>query len=239
MPVVDVHTHMYPPVSPPSSFTDMINPKFKEAIILTKTQAYMSLLRSRTTVPYVKSFDSTGERLVILPAEDTASTSRGRPIGPEYYSLEEKLAFMDTHGISISVISLANPWLDWLPSSTAAETAMQINDDTEAMCAEAEGRLYAFATLPLSAPIGEVVAEVERVTKLRHVRGVVMGSSGLGEGLDDPRLDPVWEALEREGMVIVSTCGNGWVRLSRVVLIFIPVPPSALWIAEQCLRSAG
>jgi aminocarboxymuconate-semialdehyde decarboxylase len=164
----------------------------------------MTLLRSRNEVPYVKSFDSTGERLVILPAEDTASTSRGRPIGPEYYDVNEKISFMDVHGIDVSVISLANPWLDWLPSSSATETARRINDDTEAMCAASKGRLFAFATLPLSAPIEEVVGEVGRVAKLTHVRGVVMGSSGLGEGLDDPRLDPVWQSLEKEGMVIVG-----------------------------------
>lgn len=76
----------------------------------------MNLLRSRETVPYVRSFPddpASGDRLVILPAEDTASTARGRPIGPEYYDVEQKLQFMENHGIDISVISLANPWLDW------------------------------------------------------------------------------------------------------------------------------
>lgn len=82
-----VHTHMYPP-------------------------AYMQLMRSRDKIPYVRSFPddpAAGDRLVILPAEDTASTTRGRPIGPEYYDVKEKLAFMSKHGIDVSVISLANP----------------------------------------------------------------------------------------------------------------------------------
>ncbi|KAK5167704.1 uncharacterized protein LTR77_007403 [Saxophila tyrrhenica] len=157
-------------------------------------KAYMDLLRSRNEVPYVRSFPdnpAAGDRLVILPAEDTASTSRGRPIGPEYFDVNEKLAFMDVHGIDVSVISLANPWLDWLPSETAAEAARMINDDTEKLCADHEGRLYAFATLPLSASSGEIVREIERAAGLKHMRGIVMGSSGLGAGLDDPALDPV------------------------------------------------
>lgn len=180
MPVVDVHTHMYPP-------------------------AFMALLRARDKVPYVRSFPddpSAGDRLVILPAEDTASTSRGRPIGSEYFDVAEKIAFMDTHGIDISVISLANPWLDWLPSEEAAATARTVNDDVERMCVEHEGRLYAFGTLPLSAPAGEVVAEIERLATLPHHRGVVMGTSGLGSGLDDPALDPIYAALEKQGQVI-------------------------------------
>ena len=167
----------------------------------------MDLLRSRDKVPYVQSFPddpASGDRLVILPAEDTASTSRGRPIGPEYYDVKQKLAFMDTHGIGISVISLANPWLDWLPSEEAAETARKVNDDVERMCVEHEGRLYAFGTLPLSAPAGEVVSEIERLAKLSHMRGIIMGTSGLGSGLDDPELDPIYAALEKHQQLIVS-----------------------------------
>lgn len=180
MPTVDVHTHMYPP-------------------------AYMDLLRARDKVPYVKSFSddpAAGDRLVILPAEDTASTSRGRPIGPEYYDVKEKLAFMDAHHIDISVISLANPWLDWLPSAEAAEIAKRINDDVERMCAENEGRLYAFGTLPLSAPAEQVIQEIERITMLQHHRGLVMGTSGLGNGLDDPALDPIYAAIEKHQLLI-------------------------------------
>lgn len=180
MPVVDVHTHMYP-------------------------QAYMKLLRSRNEVPYVRSFPDSpeaGERLVILPAEDTESTSRGRPIGPEYYDVEKKIAFMDAHGIDVSVISLANPWLDWLPSDTAAQTARVVNDDVERMCAEYEGRLYGFGTLPLSAPIADIAKEIERLAAMPHMRGVVMGTSGFGTGLDDPGLDAVWAALEKHQQII-------------------------------------
>ena len=178
--VVDVHTHMYPP-------------------------SYMDLLRARDKVPYVRSFPddpAAGDRLVILPAEDTQSTSRGRPIGSEYYDVNEKLAFMKAHSIDISVISLANPWLDWLDPSEAAETASRVNDDVERMCVEHEGKLYAFGTLPLSASAGEVVEEIHRLSKLPHHRGIVMGTSGLGTGLDDPALDPIYRALEESQQLV-------------------------------------
>ena len=181
MPVIDIHTHIYPP-------------------------AYISLLRSRTTVPYIRSLPnnpSSSDRLIILPAEDTAaSTNRGRPIGPEYHDISAKLAFMDAHGIDISVLSLANPWLDWLPAETAAETAREINDDLERECEEHEGRLYAFGTLPLSAPGGQVVGEIERLAGLGHVRGVIIGTSGLGKGLDDPALEPIYAALQKQKQLI-------------------------------------
>ncbi|KAF1345821.1 2-amino-3-carboxymuconate-6-semialdehyde decarboxylase-like protein [Delphinella strobiligena] len=180
MPVVDIHTHIYPP-------------------------AYTALLRARNEVPYMRSFPdnpSAGERLVILPAEDTASTSRGRPIGPEYYDISQKIGFMDAHGVDVSVISLANPWLDWVEASMAAQTAREINDDVNAMCGEHPGRLFAFGTLPLSAPVEDVVAEIRRLGTLKFMRGVIIGTSGLGRGLDDPRLDPIYAALEAEGQLI-------------------------------------
>jgi len=174
--VVDVHTHIYPP-------------------------AYIDYLRNRTTVPYIRSFpDSPNpnqERLVILPSEEDApSTSRGRPIGKEYWDVEEKLQFMKTHGIDKSIISLPNPWLDWVPSNEAAAMARGVNDDFRAMCAKAPDNLLAFATLPLSAPVDQIVEEIERIAKFSEMRGVIMGTTGLGAGLDDPALNPIWAALE-------------------------------------------
>lgn len=59
-----------------------------------------------------------------------------------------------------------------------------------------------FAALPLSASMEEVVAEVRRLGGLKTVRGVIMGTGGLGSGLDDERLGPVWGALEEAGLTV-------------------------------------
>ena len=174
-PIVDIHTHIYP-------------------------SSYLSLLRARKTVPYLLDLPAPASpRLIILPSDDhesLAPSSRGRPIGPEYSSLEEKLAFMSKHHISISIISLANPWLDFLPAQEALSAARQINDELNGICQESQGKLYAFAALPVSAPSSEIVAEIERLQKLSHIRGIILGTTGLGTGLDDPALEPIWEKLE-------------------------------------------
>jgi aminocarboxymuconate-semialdehyde decarboxylase len=171
-PIVDIHTHVYPP-------------------------SYITLLKSRSAIPYIRSFPpSTGLRLVILPAEDTESTSRGRPVGAEYYDINEKIKFMDTHNIDISVISLANPWLDWVPNHEAATAAKDINDEVDAECAKFPGRLYAFGTLPLSGGKDVIVNEIKRLKSLKSMRGVILGTTGLGKGLDDPELLPIFSALE-------------------------------------------
>ncbi|KAI9808088.1 MAG: hypothetical protein M1827_007508 [Pycnora praestabilis] len=181
MPIVDIHTHVYP-------------------------SSFMNLLRSRTSVPYIRTFPpDPSSRLIILPGEDstsTSSTSKGRPVGPSYYDIRKKIEFMDTHKIDISVISLANPWLDFLPSDEAGPAARTINDEVNSLCGQYPGRLFAFGTLPLSASTEVIVMEIERLSKMKFVRGIIMGTSGLGQGLDDPALDPIYAALEASNQLI-------------------------------------
>lgn len=105
---------------------------------------------------------------------------------------------MDKHGIDISVLSLANPWLDvsLVSPTDVAAMAIRCNDDLNDWCELYPGRLYAFGTLPMSGSVEEIVAEVKRLKGLKWMRGVICGSIGMGKGLDDLRLEPVWEALQ-------------------------------------------
>lgn len=187
--VVDVHTHVYPP-------------------------SYMAMLRARKTVPYIHDPVSGDPRLIILSSDDDPSIpidERGRPVDTSYSDINVKLTFMQQHGIDSSVISLANPWLDFLDPSEAQQWAERINNDLEETCAQnnkstgpdnalplqERSTLFAFATLPLSAPSADIIVnEIKRLKTLPHIRGVIMGTSGLGNGLDDEKLGPVWAALE-------------------------------------------
>lgn len=179
--VVDIHTHVYP-------------------------QSYMDMLRARKTVPYIHdpSTPDAPPRLIILSSDDDSSIpldQRGRPVDSSYSDINVKLEFMRRHGINVSVISLANPWLDFLESDQARPWSERINNDLDATCAnvnrESKEKLFAFGALPLSAPSTDiVVGEIERLNTLSHLRGVIMGTSGLGNGLDDAKLDPIWNALQ-------------------------------------------
>ncbi|KAK3380272.1 uracil-5-carboxylate decarboxylase [Lasiosphaeria ovina] len=186
--VVDVHTHMYPP-------------------------EYVRILESRTTIPLVRSFPGAPDpRLILLQAEvpllDSAAAAAesaqdsaaapaipGRPLTRHYASLEQKLHFMDTHGIDISVLSLANPWLDFVDAASAGDVAQSINAEFAHMCSQHPGRLYFFAALPLTAPLATVLASIKHVQALPRCRGVILGTSGLGQGLDNPALLPVFAAV--------------------------------------------
>lgn len=185
--IIDIHTHTYPP-------------------------SYIDLLSSRTEVPYIhRPSDGSDPRLIILPSDDDPSkppSKRGRPVDVSYSSWEKKIKFMKTHDISVSVVSLANPWLDFLPPTTALSTAQQINNDLSTACVtqnsknDPSARLFAFASLPLSAAPDEITSEIHRLKALPPIKGVILGTTGLGSGLDDPKMHPIWSALESSQTMI-------------------------------------
>ncbi|KAF8913722.1 hypothetical protein CPB84DRAFT_1757352 [Gymnopilus junonius] len=184
--VVDIHTHVYLP-------------------------RYAALLRSRSSVPFIRSTTThqgtSEDRLLILDHEP----SGGRPVGAQYWDREEKLKFMDKHGIDISIVSSANPWLDFLPASQARTLASELNNDLEQYCSTSPvvgnhkvKRLYGLGLLPLVPEIttSALLEIVRQIGSLPHLRGLIMGTRGIGKGLDDEALDPVWAAIENAGLIV-------------------------------------
>ncbi|KAL3667323.1 hypothetical protein V7S43_007552 [Phytophthora oleae] len=186
---IDLHTHVYLP-------------------------RYMDILRGRKDVPFVRPGIG-GERLIILPAErqqmeeqrnsmtpHSASISAGRPIGGEYWDADNKIRYMNRHGIRMSVLSLANPWLDFLPLEEQVQQATLLNDDMETLCRGSSGRFLAFGVVPQDSTTA--VKEVQRVAShLPHVRGVILSTAGLnGKGLDDPEMLEFYRAMDCAGLTI-------------------------------------
>ena len=56
----------------------------------------------------------------------------------------------------------------------------------EALCSASGGRLYGLGLLPVRDPEA-AAAELERIARLPHLRGAVIGTTGAGKGLDDRR----------------------------------------------------
>ncbi|KAL8693230.1 MAG: hypothetical protein Q9218_001903 [Villophora microphyllina] len=187
--IVDVHTHIYPPT-------------------------YLALLSSRDTPPLLHRPESTGDnpapppRLIILPSDAPSANPQadpstlGRPLTEDYSSVAHILQFMNQHCIRTSVLSLANPWLDFLAPDLAPSWARTVNEELESITCKHPGRIYFFGTLPLSAPVPDIVEAIVSLTSLSHCRGIILGTSGLGSGLDDPSLNPIWAALQRASLLI-------------------------------------
>ncbi len=187
--LIDSHTHIYPPT-------------------------YLTLLSSRTAPPFLHhppptpSDPTPHPRLIILPSDAPSANPGtpphllGRPITPSYSSLPSILAFMSHHSITHSILSLANPWLDFLSPHESPPWATKINNELEHLSATSHGRISFFGTLPLTAPVMSTLDEIEQLRERRHCRGVIIGTTGLGSGLDDPALDPVWGALQASKLLV-------------------------------------
>ena len=173
LPLIDVHTHMYLP-------------------------RYVALLRAPETPRIVSRAE---DRLIILPDEGRHLDSAGRPIGGEFHEVNRKLAFMDHHGIAVSVVSSANPWIDFVDPEEAPALAAELNDDLEAICAASAGRLLGFGVLALQRP-ETCAAELRRIAGHPHMRGVIIGSAGRGRGLDDPDFELIWKAAADAGLFV-------------------------------------
>jgi len=142
------------------------------------------------------------EKLVILPKEDEdKSTQYGRKIADEYWSVEEKLAQMEKHDIASAVVSLANPWLDFMTVEEQVKYSTLLNTDLEEICAAHPGKFYAFGVLPFK-DVQASVRELERLATLPHARGAIVSTIGKGEGMDDAALEPIYEAAARLGLML-------------------------------------
>lgn len=184
--LVDIHTHVYLP-------------------------RYAAYLRSRSIAPRIftrnNADGSSEDRLLILANEPSA----GRPVGPQYWDTNEKLKFMDKHGIDMSIISSANPWLDFLPPKEAHTLAGDLNSDLQDQCKNSPQisghtlqRLYGFGLLPLVPGIStdDLLGVVHQIASSSHLKGVILGTKGIGKGLDDDALEPVWAAIAEAGLVV-------------------------------------
>lgn len=110
-----------------------------------------------------------------------------------------RLADMDSAGITLQVLSVAQAGAELLPGQEGASLARDINDCLAQTVAEYPSRYAAFTHLPTSAP--ELAAdELERcVTQHGFLGGMVNGTTG-NLFLDDPRFEPLLARFERLGV---------------------------------------
>jgi aminocarboxymuconate-semialdehyde decarboxylase len=70
------------------------------------------------------------------------------------------------------------------------------------MCLQRPKTLYAFGVLPSAASLVTAwLQTLQHISQLSHIKGVILGTKGLGKGLDDPNLDPIWSQLEKHKLL--------------------------------------
>lgn len=135
---------------------------------------------------------------------------------------EIRIADMDAQGVDVQAIS-GYTWTNFyaLPGDVAAELHKVHNDGMLRTVHAHPDRLLAIPTLPMQDP-ARSVAEIDRLAPDSSVVAVGIGTNIDGVDLDDPRFEPVWEALDNYDLpVLVHPPGliAGADRLRRYHLI--------------------
>ena len=125
-----------------------------------------------------------------------------RPVSKPLSDVAARLAWMDGNGIDRQVVG---GWLDMfgyeIPAEEGAAWSRLINAHL-ARTAKEQSRFIPLATVPLQH--GARAAEVLREAHGQGFMGAMIGTQPKGKGgvLDDPSLDPFWEAANDVGAVI-------------------------------------
>lgn len=172
--VVDIHSHFYP-------------------------AWFIDRFRDRDDVPRVVE-EQGGDRFLLFQTEDGKSS--GPLLTADYTTLEAKVAFMDRHDIDCSVVSLGNPWFEFFDPHQSLALAREANSRLAPLADQTGGRVVGMGVLPRSDP-ESMAAVVEEVAAEPSLRGVICATTIGGLLLDNPRLDPVWEALAVTGVPVM------------------------------------
>ena len=173
--VLDIHSHFYP-------------------------RWYLDLLHDRSSIPRVSRSDGV-EEFVIFPEEENPEHG-GRVITEDYWSLESKLSYMERFGIDQTLLSLGNPWLDFLDESQGVEIARHLNEDFSTLGSRTKGRIFGMGALP-GAGVENVSVVIREIAAQENLFGAITGTRIAGYAFDAPELDPVWLALQESGLPLL------------------------------------
>jgi aminocarboxymuconate-semialdehyde decarboxylase len=135
-----------------------------------------------------------------------AAISGGDAIGvlrADLRDTEARLAAMDDSGVAVQVLA---GWIDLngyvLDEELGTGYSRLFNESLAAVAADHPDRFLALANVPLQAPEA-AAAELARAVRELGMAGAQIATTVAGGELDDPGLDPFWEAAEALRCILV------------------------------------
>jgi len=125
-----------------------------------------------------------------------------RRIDDRSWDLQRRLKDMAAEGVDVQVLSPIPVTFayDFSAQGVLELAQMQNEEIAEAVAASPE-HFIGLGTVPLQDP-DSAANEVRRVVNTLGLAGVEIGTNILGRNLDDPGLEPFWQACEEVGAVI-------------------------------------
>ena len=125
------------------------------------------------------------------------------PFPRQAWDLEQRFEDMDAAGVDMHLVcNVPHTFLYEEDASLAAATSAILNESTAALCKQHPKRLRGLATIPMQSP-ELAVRELRRAMGELGLVGLHVGSNVDGRNLDDPALEPVWQAAGELGAFIL------------------------------------
>ena len=172
--IIDCHAHLVPPALLPE------------------------LLARAGEFPDVRLFEEAGS-----VGFSFAGGKPTRPVARGLTDVAARVAWMDKNGIDLQVVA---GWVDMfgyeLPTAQGVAWARAANQAMAQFALE-NPRFLPLASIPMQD--GGAAAEVLTEAMAAGFRGAMIGTqpNGRGSVLDDPSLNPFWEAADRTGAVLI------------------------------------
>jgi aminocarboxymuconate-semialdehyde decarboxylase len=132
------------------------------------------------------------------------------------WDVERRMRDMDDNDVDVQVLTHTTQtfYYDEDPALAAECCAVQ-NEDIARVVKQHPERFLGFAALPMQAP-EKAAAEIARVVKTYGMRGAHLASNIAGRNLDDPALEPVWEAAAAHDFMFFVHPNNYATRAERL-----------------------
>ncbi|MFT4210815.1 MAG: amidohydrolase family protein [Microbacterium sp.] len=153
------------------------------------------------------AFWSYYERLGAYEQEGTffARVPRGGSLDDP--TLEARIETLDAAGVDVEVLSVSATQPYFRPREMAVDAARYANDLYHEAVRSFPGRFEAFGCLPLP-HVDESLQELARCYDELGFVGINLGCSVIGEPIDAPFMDPIWEELNRREAVVYLHPGS-------------------------------
>ncbi|MBI3436293.1 MAG: amidohydrolase family protein [Proteobacteria bacterium] len=164
---------------------------------MTAIDVHAHILGEETMRLIAKEAPSIGPRLTPIDRDfailDVAGSAY-KPFPRGAWDMERRFADMDAAEIAVQVVSnTPQTFLYNVDAALNVTLAALQNEQIARAVAAHPQRLRGIATLPMQAP-QQAAEELRRAMRALGLRGAQIGSNVNGRNLDDPALEPLWEA---------------------------------------------
>lgn len=155
--------------------------------------AYTDLLQKHGGNRFTLSQDSAGSTVVMRKG------ARFMTFTEPMFNTEMRLEKMDEAGVRMGLLSYTCPNAYWAEGEIVTEVVRTMNDHLAEVCARWPERFRGLASLPLQ-DVDLALAELERLAGIEGMVGLIILANVNEQPLDDPRLEPLWQELNRRKM---------------------------------------